>query len=62
MKKYYLLETEDYTPRRHKKYHRTAMFTGIGRVIGFALMFGGGFVIGQVIRRTIQGIMLLLGI
>ncbi len=62
MKKYYLVETEDYTPKCHRKYRRTAMFTGIGRVIGFLLMFGGGFVIGQVVRGTIQGIMLLLGI
>ncbi len=62
MKNYYLVETEDYTSRPKRKYRRTSMFTGIGRVIGLVLMLAGGFVIGQVVRGTIQGIMLLLGI
>lgn len=62
MKKYYLLETEEYTSKPKKEYRRTAMFTGIGRVIGFALMFGSGFVAGQVIRGLIIGILRGFGI
>ncbi len=62
MKKYYLVEADYNCGKVEREYRRTSVFTGIGRVIGFALMFGGGFVIGQVLRGVIQGIMLLLGV
>ena len=34
----------------------------IGRVIGFALMFGGGFLIGQVLRGIFNGFMMYFGL
>ncbi len=43
-------------------YHVPEIFCAIGRVIGFALMFGGGFLIGQVVRAFFNALLIYFGI
>ena len=43
-------------------YRAPAIFTMIGRILGFALMFGGGFMIGQVVRAFINALLIRFGL
>lgn len=49
MRKFYYV---DFPEKNYTPIHEIAYI--IGRVIGYALLFGGGFVIGQVIRGLIM--------
>ena len=62
MKKWYLVETDDYYVPGRRSYHVPQFCYTLGRIIGLLLMFGGGFVIGQVVRGLIGGALILLGI
>lgn len=54
MKRYYY-DYEFETGKHYTGAHE--IMYGIGRIIGLALMFGGGVVIGQVIRGIMMAIM-----
>lgn len=52
MRKYYYVDLPEST---HTPIHE--VMYGIGRVIGYAALFGGGFVIGQVVRGIVLALM-----
>lgn len=63
MKRWFLVKMEDVVDTVSDiGYHVPAVFTMIGRVIGFALMFGGGFLIGQVLRGVFNAFMMYFGL
>lgn len=54
MKRYYY-DYEFETGKHYTGAHE--IMYGIGRIIGYVLMFGGGFVIGQVVRGIVMAIL-----
>ena len=43
-------------------YRAPAIFTAIGRILGFVFMFGTGFFIGQVLRGVFNAFMIYFGL
>ena len=63
MKRWFLVKMEDVVDTvSDVSYHAPAVFTMIGHVIGFAVMFGAGFFIGQVLRGVFNAFMMYFGL
>lgn len=63
MSKWFLVKLEDFSDTvSNISYHAPAVFTGIGRILGFLIMFGAGFFIGQVLRGVFNAFMMYFGL
>lgn len=63
MQNWFLVKLEDISDTvQDISYCVPEVFCTIGRVIGFAFMFGAGFFIGQVLRGIINALLIIAGI
>ena len=53
--KWYIIPV--HTVYNHRPYRFPKIKQALSRILGLAIMFGGGFVIGQVIRGIILGLL-----
>lgn len=63
MSKWFLVKLEDISDAISDiSYHVPEVFYNIGRILGFVIMLGAGFFIGQVLRGVFNAFMMYFGL